>query len=44
VAAIRHLGEDRVREVVLPTLAPFTRPDGSVVQQNRFRWVLAERP
>jgi SAM-dependent methyltransferase len=43
VRAVRHAGEDAVRRSVLATLRPFERPDGSVVQRNRFRWMLAER-
>jgi SAM-dependent methyltransferase len=39
--AIRHAGEAAVREAVLRTLPQFTRPDGSVVWNNRFRWVAA---
>jgi SAM-dependent methyltransferase len=42
VGAIAHLGEARAKEIALGTLAPFTRPDGSVLQKNRFRWVLAK--
>jgi hypothetical protein len=43
VNVIRAVGEEAVRDVVMPTLEPFTRPDGSVLQLNRFRWVLARR-
>ncbi len=41
VRAVRHSGEDAVKRAVLGTLVPFTRPDGSVRQTNRFRWVTA---
>lgn len=41
---VRQLGEDRVRPVVLESLVPFTRPDGSIHQNNRFHWVLAGKP
>jgi SAM-dependent methyltransferase len=44
VGAIRQLGEETVRRVVLDSLRPFTRRDGSVLQENRFRWVLARKP
>jgi SAM-dependent methyltransferase len=41
--AIRHVGEETVVKAVLATLPPFTRPDGTVVWNNRFRWVAATR-
>jgi hypothetical protein len=43
VRAVRHAGEDAVKDAVLGTLGGFTRPDGTVVQNNRFRWVTATR-
>jgi SAM-dependent methyltransferase len=39
--AIRHAGEAAVRDAISGTLPRFTRPDGSVVWNNRFRWVAA---
>jgi ubiquinone/menaquinone biosynthesis C-methylase UbiE len=39
--AIRHAGEETVAEAIRATLPRFTRPDGSVVWNNRFRWVKA---
>jgi len=44
IRAIRHAGEEAVRGAVLGTLAAFTRPDGSIRQRNRFRWVAATPP
>jgi SAM-dependent methyltransferase len=40
---IRHAGEKAVADAVRGTLPRFTRPDGSVVWNNRFRWVAATR-
>lgn len=37
VRAIQVAGEDRVREAVAESLAPFTRPDGSSLLENTFR-------
>jgi SAM-dependent methyltransferase len=39
--AIRTAGEAAVANAIRGTLPPFTRPDGSVVWNNRFRWVTA---
>ena len=39
--AIRHAGEDAVRDAIVGTLPRFTRPGGEVVWNNRFRWVAA---
>ena len=39
--AIRHAGEDAVRDAIAQTLPRFTRPDGAIVWNNRFRWVAA---
>jgi SAM-dependent methyltransferase len=39
--AIRAVGEERVADAIRKTLPPFTRPDGSVVWNNRFRCVTA---
>jgi SAM-dependent methyltransferase len=39
--AIRAVGEAVVASAIRKTLPPFTRPDGSVVWNNRFRWVTA---
>lgn len=41
--AIRHAGEKAVADAVRGTLPRFTRPDGSVVWNNRFRWAAATR-
>lgn len=41
--AIRHAGEGAVADAVRATLPRFTRPDGTVVWRNRFRWVTATR-
>jgi hypothetical protein len=37
----RKVGEEAVRNAAIATLEPFTRPDGSVVQRNRFYWTMA---
>jgi SAM-dependent methyltransferase len=39
--AIRHAGEEAVANAIRGTLPRFTRPDGTVVWNNRFRWVTA---
>jgi SAM-dependent methyltransferase len=39
--AIKLAGEATVARAVAGTLGPVTQPDGSVVYQNRFRWVTA---
>ena len=39
--AIRHAGEEAVANAIRGTLPRFTRPDGTVVWNNRFRWVAA---
>jgi SAM-dependent methyltransferase len=44
VGVIRQVGEGPVKRAVLTSLRAFTRPDGSVLQKNRFHWVLATRP
>lgn len=41
--SIRHAGEEAVADTIRTTLPPFTRADGSVVWNNRFRWVRAVR-
>jgi SAM-dependent methyltransferase len=41
--AIDHAGEEAVATAIRGTLPKFTRPDGSVVWNNRFRWVTATR-
>lgn len=43
VNAARQLGDDTVRRTLTATLPPFTRPDGSVHQLNRWHWVMAKR-
>ena len=40
----RQVGEDAVKRVALESVKPFTRPDGSVVQKNRFYWTMAVKP
>lgn len=40
---IRQLGDERLRQTILGTLGPFTREDGSVLQKNRFHWVMGKR-
>lgn len=44
VGVIRVAGEEPVRRAVLASLEPFTRPDGTVRQENRFHWLLATKP
>lgn len=41
--AIRHAGEQAVADTIRATLPPFTQSDGSVLWNNRFRWVRAVR-
>ena len=41
VKAVRTVGETAVTDALARALGPFTRADGTVVQENRFRWVLA---
>lgn len=41
VGAMQRLGEDVVKKAVLVSFGPFTRRDGSVLQWNRFHWVIA---
>jgi SAM-dependent methyltransferase len=43
-APVRQLGDDTIRKVILESLKPFTRADGSVRQDNVFHWALARRP
>lgn len=43
IPVTRELGEERVRTLVLDSLKPFTRADGTVLQKNRFHWVLGQR-
>ncbi|HTR30757.1 MAG TPA: class I SAM-dependent methyltransferase [Puia sp.] len=42
--AITHVGYEKVAETVTATLPPFTRPDGHIVYNNKFRVVIASRP
>jgi ubiquinone/menaquinone biosynthesis C-methylase UbiE len=42
--AIHHVGYEKVAEAVTATLSPFTRPDGHIVYNNKFRIVIAQRP
>jgi hypothetical protein len=41
--AIRYAGAEAVASAIRATLPRFIRPDGSVVWNNRFRWVKATR-
>jgi hypothetical protein len=41
IRAIDHSGEEAVRAAVLEAIAPFRRPSGSYLMQNRFRFVVA---
>jgi SAM-dependent methyltransferase len=41
VRVIAHAGEPAVKAVLLRSLQPYGRPDGSAVLRNRFRWVMA---
>jgi len=41
VRAIRHSGEAKVREVVMPAILSFKKADGSYRFENKFRYVLA---
>jgi hypothetical protein len=43
VKAARQVGEARVSDAIRATLPAVTRPDGSVVWSNRFRWTKARR-
>jgi len=40
---IRKAGEEAARKAALDTLGPFIRPDGSVLQRNRFYWTMAAK-
>ena len=40
---IAEVGYDKVAEAVKATLAPFTRPDGHIVYNNKFRVVIAKK-
>jgi SAM-dependent methyltransferase len=42
VRALRHAGEAKLREVLMPAIAPFKKADGSYRFENKFRYVLAE--
>jgi SAM-dependent methyltransferase len=41
VRAIRHSGEAKVREAVMPAISSFKKADGSYRFENKFRYVLA---
>lgn len=41
VRAIRAVGEEQVYEVVLRSMAPYKRSDGSYRQRNKFRYFIA---
>jgi ubiquinone/menaquinone biosynthesis C-methylase UbiE len=41
--AIAQAGYDKVAEKVTATLPPFTRPDGHIVYNNKFRVVIAKK-
>ena len=42
--AITHVGYEKVAETVTATLPPFTRSDGHIVYNNKFRVVIAKKP
>jgi hypothetical protein len=42
--AIEHSGEDAVRQTIVEAAEPFRRPDGSYRLENRFRYVISQRP
>ncbi len=42
--AVASVGHDKVAEAVKASLPPFTRPDGHIVYNNKFRIVIASRP
>jgi hypothetical protein len=44
VPAIEHSGEDAVRQAIARSAEPFKRPDGSYRLENRFRYVISQRP
>lgn len=39
----RIVGDDTLAAAIRGSLAPFTRPDGTVRQTNRFRWIISRR-
>ncbi|HXB05567.1 MAG TPA: class I SAM-dependent methyltransferase [Puia sp.] len=41
--AVANSGYDKVVSTLTPTFAPFTRPNGHIVYQNKFRVVLATK-
>jgi SAM-dependent methyltransferase len=41
--AIHQVGYDKAAEAVTATLPPFTRPDGHIVYNNKFRIVIARK-
>jgi hypothetical protein len=43
VKAIAHVGYDKVAAAVTATLPPFTRPDGHIIYNNKFRVVMATK-
>jgi SAM-dependent methyltransferase len=42
--AIEHSGEDAVRRTIVRSAEPFKRPDGSYQLENKFRYVISQRP
>lgn len=43
-AAIRSVGEERLKSAVACAVAPFFRDGGAIRLNNRFRYVVAARP
>lgn len=42
IRAIRHSGEERVREATLQAIAPFRKSSGAYRMENRFRYLIAQ--
>lgn len=38
---VRYVGEEKVKQVVLDSLAPFKTSNGSYREENKFRYVIA---
>ena len=41
VMTVRNVGEEKVRQTVLDTLAPFRTSNGGYREENKFRYVIA---
>ena len=41
VAAIEYAGEEKIKQAILTSLAPFKTPQGGYRQENRFRYAIA---